>query len=336
MSAWLEKVWYGKGYWWLMLLPLTVIYRSALTMRKLLYRYQKVPLYRPRVPVIIVGNITVGGTGKTPLTLALVRHFKAMGYKPGVVSRGYGGKASRYPHAVQESDLASVSGDEPLLIKKQTQCPVVVDPDRSRGLRFLIEDLECNLIISDDGLQHYRLKRDIEIVVVDGLRELGNGHCLPAGPLREPACRLQQVDFVVSNGGRSSQDNYSMMLRPTAYYSMDRLSKLPPTAFSGTMVNGVAGIGNPERFFTTLEQLGLKVIRNVFPDHHHFVPEDIKFDNDYPVVMTEKDAVKFKGDPLLSSAISSNVGVWYLEVESELPEAFYIALDQKLSSILPL
>jgi len=335
MSTWFEKVWYRQSYWWVILSPLTVIYRVALMIRKQVYRFREIPHYRPQVPVIIVGNITVGGAGKTPLVLALVQHFVKLGFLPGVVSRGYGGKAPSYPHAVQESDMAWMSGDEPLLIKRQAHCPVVVDPDRARGLRFLVENLRCNLIISDDGLQHYRLKRDIEIVVVDGQRKLGNGLCLPAGPLREPASRLQKVDFVVSNGGFSSQDCYAMTLKPTAYYSLDKSNQLPVHALSGTTVNGVAGIGNPERFFKTLEQLGVMVIRNIFPDHHHFVPEDIKFDNDYPVVMTEKDAVKFMDNSAISLSNTVDRKVWYLEVESELSASFYAALDQKLSTVLP-
>ncbi len=329
MNAWFERVWYGTSYWWVLLLPLTLLYRVILSIRALKFRLDKSPDYRPEVPVIVVGNLTVGGTGKTPLTLALVKFFKEKGLRPGVVSRGYGGRAEYYPHPVKDSDLAATTGDEPLLIKRHTMCPVVVDPDRARGLRYLIEDLHCNLIISDDGLQHYRLKRDIELVVIDGQRKLGNGHCLPSGPLREPASRLQTVDFIVTNGASDIDGGFKMLLKPTNYYSLDRSESLPLTAMSGKTVNAVAGIGNPERFFLTLEQLGVTIVRHAFPDHHHFVPDDIRFDNGFPVIMTEKDAVKFSG---IEQGYCKD-GVWYLEVESVLSEVFYSVIEQRLISI---
>ncbi|MDX2349092.1 MAG: tetraacyldisaccharide 4'-kinase, partial [Porticoccus sp.] len=196
ISSSLEQAWYRHNSWALLFLPFSWLFRGVAATRR--YYHQKVaPSPSLNVPVIVVGNITVGGTGKTPLLLALVAHFKQQGYRPGVISRGYGGNASEYPLRVTTESAAAEVGDEPLLLA--SACPVVVDPDRYRAAQFLLEQTDCDLILSDDGLQHYRLPRDIEIVVVDGGRGFGNGHCLPAGPLREPVSRLTQADFVLIN-----------------------------------------------------------------------------------------------------------------------------------------
>ncbi|MEH6467801.1 MAG: tetraacyldisaccharide 4'-kinase, partial [Porticoccus sp.] len=215
ISTFLEQAWYRRSSWVLLLVPLSWLFRAVVTVRR--YYQQKVkPNPSLSVPVIVVGNISVGGTGKTPLLLALASHLKEQGYRPGVISRGYGGSASGYPILVSAESIAAEVGDEPLLLA--SACPVVVDPDRYRAAKSLLEQTDCDLILSDDGLQHYRLPRDIEIAVVDGERGFGNGQCLPAGPLREPVSRLQYFDFILTNGHSSNvsaEGSFFFRVEPT-------------------------------------------------------------------------------------------------------------------------
>lgn len=287
----------------------------------------------PAIPVIVVGNITLGGTGKTPLLIALVKWLKAQGYNPGVISRGYGGKAESYPYLLDASSRAAQAGDEPLTIYQQTGCPVCVGPDRLAAARQL-EDLGCDLILSDDGLQHYRLGRDIEIALVDGLRGLGNGWRLPVGPLREPVSRLTQVDWVVVNSpapdfclpGLASLYAVPMQIAADSLVQLQTGALLPPTQLAGMPVNIVAGIGNPQRFVNTLAQSHISGVLHPFPDHHAFSSADLVFANSWPVVMTEKDAVKCRE--------FAQPNWYYLAVSAQLPDSFWAALGQRISKII--
>lgn len=288
----LEEVWYGKSLWTLALLPASGLFHALVTLRRACYRAGLIKPQQVAVPVIVVGNITVGGTGKTPLVIWLVEYLKSEGYRPGIVSRGYGGAARNWPQQVRKDSDPRMVGDEPVLLAQRCQCPIAVGPDRVAAARAILEYTDCDIIVSDDGLQHYALQRDIEIAVIDGVRRLGNGHCLPAGPLREPPKRLESVDLVVVNGiagrGEIGMQLQAGMLCNLASPQLTR----DVVDFRGARVHGVAGIGNPRRFFDTLRRLGMEVIEHPYPDHHPYTRDDICFDDGLPVIMTEKDAVK--------------------------------------------
>jgi tetraacyldisaccharide 4'-kinase len=245
---------------------------------------------RLRVPVIVIGNLTVGGTGKTPLILALARTLRSGGRRPGIISRGYGG-ADAGPGPVGAEDDAARVGDEPLLLAQRSGCPVWIGADRAAaGRALLAAHAECDVILCDDGLQHYGLHRDFEIAVEDE-RGFGNGLMLPAGPLREPASR--RVDATVVNGGESKPGAFRMRLRPTGFYRVgERPAPVARSDLSGRRLHAVAGIGNPERFFEELARMGLNFTAHPFPDHHRFRPADLEFADCDLVLMTEKDAVK--------------------------------------------
>jgi len=312
----LEKAWYQRRSWSLLLLPLSWLFTHlAKKRRDYLQRHRK-PL---RMPVIVVGNITVGGTGKTPLIISLVKALQQKGYKPGVVSRGYGGKSPFYPLQVTAESDPGQCGDEPLLIARSCGCPVIVDPNRYRAAQLLQDSSKCDLILSDDGLQHYNLPRMLEIVVIDGERMLGNGWCLPAGPLREPVSRLEEVDFVVINGGGqvlNHPNQYRMDLQPLAFRNLVTGDILEPKTFpASASVHAVAGIGNPARFARTLASLGLTVKLHPFPDHHNFCAADLHFNDDRPVIVTAKDAVKCTG---FSDGNYPQSNIWVLDVAARL------------------
>ena len=250
------------------------------------------------VPVIVVGNITVGGTGKTPFVLWLVERLIAQGWRPGVISRGYGGCAPEYPLRVSATTDPAWSGDEPALIARRIKVPVAVAPDRVAAARLLLDAGEVDILVTDDGLQHYRLGRDLEICVVDGSRGLGNGALLPAGPLREPPARLREVDLVVVNGGGWRPEGVpalDMQLETAEARPLGGGEARPLASFAGARVNAVAGIGNPERFFVSLRAAGIEVVPHPFPDHHNYSEIDLAFDEPLPLLMTEKDAVKCAG-----------------------------------------
>lgn len=312
----LESAWYRSFSWVLLLLPLSWLFRAVSGSRR--FYYQRINSLCPLpVPVIVVGNISVGGTGKTPLLAALVVIFQAQGYHPGIVSRGYGGSATRYPLLVSETSTPDKVGDEPLLLS--SLCPVVVDPDRYRAARYLLENTDCNLIFSDDGLQHYRLPRNIEIVVIDGERGIGNGHCLPAGPLREPLSRLETVDFVVANetvASLSIPHQGAFKLSPAHFRHLATGESVDVDNWSRERrVHAVAGIGNPARFAHTLTSLGFEPILHPLPDHHRFTGEELCFEDNLPVIITAKDAVKCAAD--------CDDNVWVLDVEA-LPNPQFI------------
>lgn len=288
----LENYWYDKSGVTLLLLPLSWLFCFVATLRRILYGIGIIKVHHLPVPVIIVGNVSVGGTGKTPLVTWLVELLREQGYTPGIVSRGYGGGASNWPQQVRADSDPRMVGDEAVLLSRRTACPMAVGPNRVEAANALLSHTDCDVIVADDGLQHYALGRDIEIVVVDGVRRFGNQHCLPAGPLREPLSRLKTVDLVITNGVAGSHE-YHMELVPTRLNNLQSPTRnMTLDNFSGKTVHAVAGIGHPARFFRQLESHGLTVIEHPFPDHHPFTAEDINFPDDLPVLMTEKDAVK--------------------------------------------
>lgn len=296
---WIHRVWYAGGALGWVLLPLSVLYWLVSASRRLLYRCGVLSAEKLTVPVIVVGNITAGGTGKTPVVIWLAQQLRAREYSPGIVSRGYGGSASSTPVRVDLQSAAEVVGDEPLLLARHGGCPVAVDANRVRAAQALVSD-GVDVIIADDGLQHYRLARDYEICVIDGSRGLGNRRLLPAGPLRELPDRLSQVDQLMVNGEMKATDCLSVAeqnaipfeLASTEARRLNESLTRPIERFAGTTVHAVAGIGNPGRFFDLLRGSGIQVIEHPFADHAPLRPEDLQFDDDLAVFMTEKDAVK--------------------------------------------
>ena len=286
----LEHIWYARSPLVWPLLPPSALYCTLVALRRWAYHVGLKKVRRLPVPVIVVGNISVGGTGKTPLVGWLAQFLREQGYRPGLVARGYGGKARHWPQQVRtDSDPAAV-GDEPVLLARVTGCPMAVAPDRVAAARALLEHSDCNLILSDDGLQHYALGRDIEIAVIDGVRRLGNRYCLPAGPLREPASRLQRVDMVVSNG-LAGRNEFGMQVQAGGAVNLLTGERRALESFRGERHYAIAGIGRPERFFDDLRRAGLTIEARAFPDHHAFLADDLAF-ADRTLLMTEKDAVK--------------------------------------------
>ena len=326
-TAFIVNAWY-QGAWWLLLLaPLSFVYWLLISLRALLYKPGLKRIYRASVPVIVVGNITAGGTGKSPVVIALVKFCRNLGLKPGVVSRGYGSNASSYPFAVNTNTDPKQGGDEPVMIAQATNAPVVIGADRSLAIEQLIEQ-QCNIIIADDGLQHHAMARDIEIVVMDAARQLGNGLLLPMGPLREPKGRLQKVDFCIENGRKQTDSHYSMQLKPLQFVNIKTGAEIALQDFMASyqQVHAVTGIGNPQRFFTSLSDLGLSFTETTYPDHHAFSAVDIQYDDDLPVVMTAKDAVKVMH--------FSQDHYYYLAVEAEIESAFFQQFEQRLRTLL--
>src|SRR5581483_3317461 len=308
-----ERFWYTIRPAHLLLYPLSLAFRAAVAVRSYSYKRGWLRSERLRVPIIVVGNITVGGTGKTPLVLWLAHLLRKHGYRPGIVTRGYGGNEQVQP--VSCNSDARDSGDEALLLARRSDCPVWAGGDRVAACRALLgAHPECDILISDDGLQHYRLQRDVEIALVDTERRFGNGLMLPAGPLREPIGRLKTVQAVVRNepaaAGESEGEHYWMRLRGERLVNMIDATRVEaPSKFAVCAVHAVAGIGNPQRFFAHLRSLGLTIRPHPFPDHYQYTAEDFVFAKDEPVVMTEKDAVK-----CFAFAYEN---FWYLPVEAE-------------------
>ncbi|WP_339900408.1 tetraacyldisaccharide 4'-kinase [uncultured Gilvimarinus sp.] len=325
------SAWYGNKRWVYALLPLEGLFRLvAYWRRAFIVRWRQVNV---GVPVIVVGNISVGGTGKTPLIIALVNRLQARGLKVGVISRGYGSAAPQYPYVISESSSAREAGDEPLSIWRATGCAVCIDADRVAAARIL-KSAGCDVLLSDDGLQHYRLGRTLEIAVIDAARGFGNAHCLPVGPLREPHSRLASVDFVVVNQTSLEGDTayprhyYNMRLEPKHWFRVKDLSRLPLDYLArGSHVHAVAGIGNPDRFFATLSKLGLVSECHIYRDHHTFTRDNFQFRQSLPVVMTSKDAVKCQ---------SFAEPEWLaLEVDAVLEKRFWPKFEHQLDALFP-
>jgi len=313
--------WYGDAAPPLHARLLAALYGGVVSLRRKLFRMGVLRSRGVVVPVIVVGNVSVGGTGKTPLTIALVQRLRDAGLKPGVASRGYGRRDENKPAWIESHTTPEEGGDEPVLIARHTGVRVRVDRKRVAAARELVA-AGCNVIVCDDGLQHYRLRRDVEIEVIDGRRRYGNGRLLPAGPLREPAERGSECDFRVVNGGDASFGEWPMHLRADNATPLRGGRNRPLSSFGGHRVHAVAGIGNPERFFNMLRALGIGVVPHAFSDHHRYVRSDLEFGSELPVLMTEKDAVK--------CAAFANEWHYSVPVVAELPEAFWVALLEKL------
>jgi tetraacyldisaccharide 4'-kinase len=292
LARWATDIWYKDAFLGILLLPFAYVFSDIVRIRRFLYRHGVLKSCSLPVPVIIVGNITVGGTGKTPLIIWLAGFLKNAGYKPGIILRGYGGQSETWPQVVTENSDVTKVGDEALLIAKQTHLPLVAGPSRVDAGKKLLAEFDCDVVLSDDGLQHYQLNRDIEIAVIDGERRFGNGYCLPAGPLREPIERLSKVDFIVVNGDKYENDEFSMQLLGEHVVNIKTGEQKFLHEFRGLACHALAGIGNPGRFFRLLEANGIFCTTHSFPDHYSFKRDDIDFGDNKPLLMTEKDAVK--------------------------------------------
>jgi len=310
--------WYKPSLFCYLLAPFAGLYYLITTIRYLFYKYNIKKVTKFDIPIIIVGNITVGGTGKTPLVIWLAELLHNHGFNPSIVSRGYGGHNTIYPCEVNNASNVAHVGDEALLIKRRTQCPMIVAPNRVKAVQKLLEISNCDIVISDDGLQHYALGRDIEIAVIDAERRFGNGFCLPAGPLREPIKRLQRVDFIVENGK-------SMQLLTNKLYNIANPNLTKSLCdFKGKTVHAIAGIGNPQRFFNMLRSNDINVIEYPFPDHYTYRSRDLTFNDKLPVLMTEKDAIKCEQ--------FANQKYWCVPVSAEPDKQFVETFLLKLKS----
>ncbi|RMQ42545.1 Tetraacyldisaccharide 4'-kinase [Pseudomonas cichorii] len=325
----LLAAWYNGHPALALLRPLESLYRRVVNGKRQRFLEGEGDIYRAPVPVVVVGNITVGGTGKTPLILWMIEHCRSRGLRVGVVSRGYGAKPPSLPWRVMPDQTADEAGDEPLQIVQRCGVPLMIDPDRSRAVRALLAAEPLDLILSDDGLQHYRLARDIELVLIDAARGLGNRRCLPAGPLREPVERLNSVDALLYNGSIEDRDDgYGFVLKPSALVNLRSGERQPVDYFpAGQALHAVAGIGNPQRFFKTLEGLHWRPVEHAFADHARYSAEALTFTPSLPLVMTEKDAVKcrsFAADDW-----------WYLAVDALPGAAFVTWFDERLTRLFP-
>jgi tetraacyldisaccharide 4'-kinase len=318
IHRWIQRTWYEAGKSYVALLPLAGLYWLIVETRRLLYRIGAFQTQKASVPVIVVGNITAGGTGKTPTTIWLANVLREHGFTPGIVSRGYGGSRSGTSMRVDPESDPAVVGDEPVLIAMRTGCPVVVDADRVRAAFMLVHD-GADLIIADDGLQHYALGRDYEICVIDGVRGLGNGLLLPAGPMRETVARVEQVDQVLVNGQlrqdlsempAGMQNAIEFDLLASEVYRLNGSLARPIDRFAGSTVHAVAAIGNPARFFDLLRSHDIQAIEHAFPDHATISTTELDFADNFDILMTEKDAVKI--------GRRASDRFWYVPVEASI------------------
>lgn len=318
----LQKLWESRSVGSVLLLPLSGLFCLLVWLRRYAYRKRVFSSTRVSVPVIVVGNITTGGTGKTPLVIAVVNILKQAGFSPGIISRGYGGKASSWPQQVRPDADPVMVGDEPVIIARRTGCPMAVGPNRVEAVKALLAHHNCDIVVSDDGLQHYALDREVEVVVVDGMRRFGNGWCLPAGPLREPVSRIGETDLIVSNGIPVG-DEYPMDYVGREWIHVhDNTRSVSMQQFAGQRIHAIAGVGNPQRFFNMLREEGMDVIEHTYPDHHAFVDSDFEFEETLPILMTEKDAVKCERLGLENA--------WYVPIQAQIGKKF----DYHLLNIL--
>ena len=328
LSERIQHAWYHGHSALSLLWPLEALYCFVVKRKRTRFISGRSETYRAPVPVVVVGNITVGGTGKTPLIVWLIEQCHAQGVRVGVVSRGYGAHPPRFPWTVSATDSAEHAGDEPLLIVQRSGVPLVIAPQRAQAVQQLLVEHTVDIILSDDGLQHYALARDLELVLIDAARGLGNQRCLPMGPLREPVERLQTVDAVLFNGAEHDQhDGFAMQLQPTELVHVRSGRREPLNYFPVQQtLHAVAGIGHPQRFFKTLEGLNWQPITHAFADHAQFKAEDLQFADDWPVVMTEKDAVKCR-------AFAAD-NCWYLQVAAQPSPAFASWFAEQLQRLL--
>ncbi|EQA6333341.1 tetraacyldisaccharide 4'-kinase [Providencia stuartii] len=305
----IEKIWAGQSWLYILLLPFSLLYGAIALVRRISYQAGLFRSWKAPVPVIVVGNLTAGGNGKTPVVIWLVEALTREGYRVGVVSRGYGGKADHYPLVISSTTTTAEAGDEPILIHYRTKAPVAVAPKRSEAVRALLENHELDVIITDDGLQHYALARGYEIVVIDGQRRFGNGWWLPAGPMRERAGRLTSVNAVIVNGGQANANEVAMALEGDI--AVNLLSGEKCAVSELKTVVAMAGIGHPPRFFASLEKKGLELVQtHAFADHQPYQQHSLLAltPNNEPLLMTEKDAVKCQS--------FAQANWWYLPVDA--------------------
>ncbi len=312
LSKYLESIWYGAVPMPIWLRLAETVYVFAMNVRRSLYRSGWKKSQRIEKTVIVIGNITAGGTGKTPLCIWLTRELERRGWRPGIVTRGYGA-IERGPVLVDPNGNAKQFGDEAILLARATRVPVAIAQARVAGAKMLAEREDVDIVLTDDGLQHWALARDIEIAVIDGVRRFGNGMLIPAGPLREPISRLNYVDFVIANG-KPHAGEIEMCVSGKHALRLGTGERRCLASFVGQSVHAVAGIGNPERFFSMLEVQGLTIVRHAFADHHPFSSDDLKFSDRAPILMTEKDAVKCESDLQRE--------IWIIPIEVELPDSF--------------
>lgn len=311
MFFWYQNHVIAKLLVWL-LFPFSLVFWFISVIRRRLFRLNWLKSYRSPVPVLIVGNLSVGGNGKTPVTIWLVKQFQSRGIKVGVISRGYGSRAEHYPYLVKIDDNPTISGDEPLLIAQRTGVPVCISPNRQQAIELLLAQFNCDLIISDDGLQHYKLQRDFEIVVIDGERVFGNGFVMPAGPLRELPNRLAEVDLIINNGKLTGYSNTLMLLLPKFAVNLVSGEKKLLRDFQRIPLNAIAGIGYPQRFFNMLRDFALTLEKTQsFQDHQDFEATHFAyFSSNQPLFMTEKDAVKCRS--------FAQANWWYVPVDADI------------------
>jgi len=319
----LERYWYRITPLHLILFPASLLFGALAALRRALYRSGVLASHKLPVPVIVIGNISAGGTGKTPLTLAMAQQLIDHGRSPLIVSRGYGGTAQRPQEINTDSDAREV-GDEPLLMARRRLCPVWIGKDRAAAAQAALRaHPQCDIVLCDDGLQHYRLRRDAEIAVIDGTRGFGNGLLLPAGPLREPVSRLKAVDAVVVNGGTASTEQYTMRLTGELFYNLlDPGKTTDANHFLALNNHAVAGIGNPQRFFGHLEALDIPFTPHAFPDHHPYSAANLAFADCDAILLTEKDAVK--------CTAFADARYWVLRVEALIDPSLIVHLLRKI------
>ena len=321
-QGYLIDAWYSKSFWLYILAPFTFLFSALVKARRNSFIKNPKKVWISPKPLIVVGNISMGGTGKTPLVKFIASELSKRGLKPGLVSRGYGGKYSGTLEVTPKTTYKE-TGDEAQILAK-LNIPFFIDRNRSRAARKLQEKYDVDVIISDDGLQHYAMGRDIEIAVIDGARRLGNGLAFPAGPLREPKSRLSEVDFIINNGGPTEGNEILMTLSPAKFIHLNSgkeysIDKWP----MHNQVHAIAGVGNPNRFFDLLLRLGFEFDKNPFPDHHKYHKKDLYYLDHLPILMTEKDAAKCKH--------FKNSKIWYLSIESEIESQFIDRLEEKLN-----
>ena len=345
--------WQSFNFVSLVLAPLSFLFCLLVSLRRFFYRIGLFKSCSSHIPVIVVGNIYIGGNGKTPFVIWLAEQLKAAGYKPGIVSRGYGAsaedsssaKGSSWPRRVDLQQDVQLFGDEPFLIHQSTHCPVIVDPDRCRAVDKIAGDTDCDVIISDDGLQHYAMSRFIEINITDAGRLYGNGLCLPAGPLSETKNRLKSVDYIVYNVSRAPlkfQEQYKNTIQKSDnkeffmdydFLTLNALSgqtgrSMTLSDFKDKTIHAVAGIGDPGQFFKLLQRCGINVIEHPFADHYRYQQEDFVFDDSYPIIMTEKDAVKCQSFLTLESLPD----LWCLPIKARVDSLLINKITQQLES----
>jgi tetraacyldisaccharide 4'-kinase len=322
---WLQHHWSRITPLHLIFFPLSLIFRMLVVLRREMYRNGFLATHQLLLPVIVIGNISVGGTGKTPLTLALAQQLMELGWHPLIISRGYGRSISS-PQEVGLSSTSSQVGDEPVLMAQRNICPVWVGANRVATAREALQRYPlCDVVLCDDGLQHYRLQRDVEIAVIDGVRGFGNGLMLPAGPLREPISRLHTVDAVVVNGGDTGTGQFQMHLSGDIFYNLlDSNKKISANYFNGQAIHAIAGIGNPQRYFQHLKSLGLSFTPHAFPDHHPYTASDLVFADCDVMLLTEKDAVK--------CAAFADARYWVLRVDAKIDSSLIDHILRKIDS----